>query len=173
MRLYLVQHAEAKSKVEDPSRPLSDNGWKIIRKGAKYAEKHLRIQVAEIIHSGKLRAKQTAEVLAELLKPTKGLTTSKDLEPLASPGIWKKRLAETTKDIMLIGHLPHLGKLSSLLLTGNEDKEIIGFKMGGIICLERDESGRWITQWIVTPEVIPESRACRNERCKTITTKFL
>lgn len=155
MKLYLVQHAEAKSKVEDSSRPLSENGLRIIRKVAKHAGKHLRIQVAEIVHSGKLRAKQTAEVLAEHLKPTNGLMASKDLEPLADPRIWKNRLAETAKDVMLVGHLPHLSKLSSLLLAGNENKEIIKFKMGGIICLERDESSRWTTRWMITPDIIP------------------
>jgi phosphohistidine phosphatase len=155
MKLYLVQHAEAKSKAEDPSRPLSENGSKTIIEVAKHAAQHLRIQVAEIVHSGKLRAKQTAEVLAEHLKPTKGLTPSKDLEPLADPEVWMKNLAETQKDTMLVGHLPHLSKLSSLLLTGNEDKEIIWFKMGGMVCLERDESSHWTTRWIITPDIIP------------------
>ena len=155
MRLYLVQHAEAKSKEENPSRPLSEKGLEDIKKVAKYAQKNLRIQVAEIVHSGKLRAVQTADVLAEHLKPTKGPTTSKDLEPLANPGIWKNRLAETTKDIVLVGHLPHLSKLSGLLLAGNEDKDIIEFRMGGIVCLERNESGRWSTKWMITPEIIP------------------
>ena len=65
------------------------------------------------------------------------------------------RLAETTEDIMLVGHLPHLSKLSSLLLTGNEDLEIIEFIMAGIVCLERDKSGRWTVRWMITPETIP------------------
>ena len=159
MRLYLAQHAEAKSKEEDPSRPLSETGWETIRKVAKYAEKHLCIQVGEIIHSGKVRAKQTAEVLAEHLKPTKGLASSKDLEPLANPRSWKDCLAETTEDIMLVGHLPHLNRLCSLLLTGNEDKETIGFRMGGIVCLERGETDHWTIQWIVVPEILPWSCA--------------
>jgi len=155
MRLYLVQHADAKSKKGDPSRPLSDRGWEDIRRVAKYAENHLRIQVEEIIHSGKLRAKQTAEVLAEHLNPKKGMIDSKDLEPLADPRIWKNRLAETTKNVMMVGHLPHLSKLTGLLLTGDESKELVGFRMGGIICLELDETGRWAIQWMITPETIP------------------
>ena len=155
MKLYLVQHAEAKSKKEDPSRPLSDKGWGDIKRVAKYAGKHLRIQVEEIIHSGKLRAKQTAEVLAEHLNPIKGMMASEDLEPLADPKIWKNRLAKTTRNIMMLGHLPHLSKLTSLLLTGVESKEIVRFRMGGITCLERDENSRWAIQWMITPEVIP------------------
>ena len=155
MKLYLVQHADAKSKKEDPSRPLSDRGWEHIRRVVKYAEKHLRIQVEEIIHSGKLRAKQTAEVLAEHLNPTRGMIDSEELEPLADPRIWKNRLAETAGNIMIVGHLPHLGKLTGLLLTGDESKEIVRFRMGGIICLERDEGSRWTIQWMITPETIP------------------
>ena len=155
MKLYLVQHADAKSKKEDPSRPLSDRGWEDIRRVVKYAEKHLHIQVEEIIHSGKLRAKQTAEVLAEHLNPTKGMIDSEDLEPLADPRIWKNRLAETAGNIMIVGHLPHLGKLTGLLLTGDKSKEIVRFRMGGIICLERDEGSRWTIQWMTTPETIP------------------
>ncbi len=155
MRLYLVQHAEAKRKEEDPSRPLSEKGEQDIRRVAKYAEKHLRIQVEQIVYSGKLRAKQTAEVLAERLNPVKGVTVAEGLEPLADPRVWESQLAETIEDIMIVGHLPHLSKLTSHLLTGDETKEVVTFRMAGITYLERDESGRWTVRWMITPEIIP------------------
>lgn len=155
MRLYLVQHAESKRKEEDPSRPLSERGWKDIRKMAKYAEEYLHIQVNQIVHSGKLRAKQTAEVLAEHLHPAKGVMAAEDLKPLADPKVWKNRLAETTEDIIIVGHLPHLGKLAGYLLSGDESREVVTFRMGGIACLERDESGRWTVRWMIIPEMIP------------------
>ena len=154
MRLYLVQHAEAKSKEEDPSRPLSVKGWNTIRKVAQFAEQYLSIEVEEIVHSGKLRASQTGAELAEHLKPAKGLTISADLEPLADPMIWKDRLSNTTHDIMLVGHLPHLSRLSGLLLTKNADQAIIEFRMGGVVCLRGEESDRWTVEWIVPPEII-------------------
>lgn len=155
MNLYLVQHAEAKRKEEDPTRPLSDRGWENIRKIAKYAREHLRLEVEQIVHSGKLRAKQTAKVLAEYLNPPKGVRTDKNLEPLADTEIWKKRLVEASEDIMLVGHLPHLGKLASSLLVGNENSEVIAFRMGCIVCLERDQQRRWTIQWMITLETIP------------------
>jgi len=151
----LVQHAEPKRKEEDPSRPLSEKGWEDIRKVAKYAEKHLQIQVEQIVHSGKLRAKQTAEVLAEHLHPVKAVTVAEGLEPLADPKVWKNRLAGTAENIVIVGHLPHLSKLTGHLLTGDESKEVITFRMAGITCLERDESGRWTVRWMITPEIIP------------------
>ncbi len=155
MKLYLIQHAEAKSKKEDLSRPLTEKGFETIRKMASYAEKYLNIQVDQIIHSGKLRAKQTASVLAAHLYPPKGIVIDIDLEPLADPKIWKERLAEAKIDIMLVGHLPHLSKLTGKLFYGDESREVITFEMGGILCLEKDEYGYWTIQWMVTPEILP------------------
>lgn len=151
----MVQHAESKRKEEDPSRPLSEKGERDIRKVAKYAEKHLQIQVRQIVHSGKLRAKQTAEVLAEHLHLEEAVRVAEGLEPLADPKVWKSQLAETIEDIMIVGHLPHLSKLASHLLTRDETKEVMAFRMAGITCLERDESGRWTVRWMITPEIIP------------------
>lgn len=123
MKLYLVQHAESKRKEEDHTRSLSDRGWKDIRKTANYAKEHLHIKVEQIVHSGKLRAKQTAEVLADHLNPPKAIITATNLEPLADPKAWKKRLVETTEDIMLVGHLPYLSKLLPICLLVMKTKK--------------------------------------------------
>jgi len=155
MRLYLVQHAESKRKEDDPSRPLSEKGEGDIRKVAKFAEKHLQIQVRQIVHSGKLRAKQTAEILAEHINPEKGVKVAEGLEPLSDPKVWESQLAETTEDIMIVGHLPHLSKLASHLLARDEIKDIVTFRMAGISCLERNESDHWTIRWMITPEIIP------------------
>lgn len=155
MRLYLVQHADSKRKEEDPLRPLSEKGWEDIRNVAKYAEEHLHIQVKQIVHSGKLRAEQTAEVLAKHLHPAKGVIAAGGLEPLDDTKVWKNRLAETAEDIMIVGHLPYLSKLASHLLIRYKDKEVVAFRMGGIFCLEKDDNGGWTVQWIITPEIIP------------------
>lgn len=155
LRLYLVQHAEAQREEEDPSRPLSQRGLEDIRKVAKYAEEHLHLAVDLIVHSGKLRAKQTAEILAEHLCPPKGVRAAEGLEPLADPKVWEKRLSEAVEDIMLVGHLPHLDKLAGRLLCGDGGKGAVAFKMGCILCLEKDEIGCWSVQWMVTPEILP------------------
>ncbi|MEW6409243.1 MAG: phosphohistidine phosphatase SixA [Nitrospirota bacterium] len=153
MFLYLIQHAEAKREEEDSSRPLSEKGWQDIKKVASYASR-LNLKVSEIIHSGKLRAKQTAEVLAENLKPARGIRETDGLAPLDDPKIWVERLKGVTDDTMLAGHLPHLGKLASLLLCGDKDKNIVAFKMAGIVCLKRDDAGAWSLQWMLTPEIV-------------------
>jgi len=153
MLLYLIQHAEAKREEEDPQRGLTDKGHQDIKKVANYVAK-LDIKISEIFHSGKTRALQTAEVLAQCLKSEKGITQTDGLAPLDDPQIWFERVSEIKEDIMLVGHLPHLGKLASLLLSGDKDKNIINFKMGGIVCLKRLEDGNWSVEWMIIPEVV-------------------
>lgn len=151
MFLYLVQHAEAKKEEIDPNRPLSEKGLKDITKTSLYLTQ-LNISLHKIFHSKKLRAKQTAEVLFRHLKPIRGITEIDGLSPLDEPEIWFNRLRDIPEDIMLVGHLPHLSKLASLLLCGDKEKNIIEFKMAGIVCL-RKEADSWLLQWMLTPEI--------------------
>lgn len=153
MHLCLVQHAEAWPKEEDPQRPLSDKGWADIRKVAAFLGVR-GVQVSRILHSGKLRARQTAEALAERLKATGSVSETDGLAPLDDPTIWADRLAAESEDLMLVGHLPHLGKLAALLETGNADQPVITYKPGGVVCLERDDEGRWSLRWMVVPEIL-------------------
>ncbi|MEW6003381.1 MAG: phosphohistidine phosphatase SixA [Nitrospirota bacterium] len=153
MFLYLVQHAEAKREEEDPSRGLSGKGRQDIRKVASHAAK-LNLKLSQIFHSGKTRALQTAEVLAGNLKPEKGISQTDGIAPLDDPRIWGERLKGMREDIMLVGHLPHLGKLASLLISGDPERNIVSFKMAGIICLKRDEGGNWFLQWMITPDIV-------------------
>jgi phosphohistidine phosphatase len=55
---------------------------------------------------------------------------------------------------MLVGHLPHLSRLASLLLTGSADNAVINFKNSGFGCLERDEDNHWGITWILPPGIL-------------------
>ncbi len=156
MRLYLVQHAQAKRKEEDPARPLSDKGEKDIRKMAATLKDHANIQVNAIFHSGKTRAKQTAQALAEALAPDQGIREVEGLDPLADVEVWTKRLVsgEVDEETMLVGHLPHLGRLAGRLICENEEQEVVSFRQGGVVCLERGEEGGWTVNWILIPELV-------------------
>jgi phosphohistidine phosphatase len=152
MLLFLIQHAEAKSKEKDPSRGLSEKGIQDITKIANYASK-LDIKAPGILHSGKLRAQQTARVLADYLK-IENISETDGLGPMDDPGIWFERMKNEHEDRILVGHLPHLDKFSSLLLSGDSDKKIIDFKMGCIVSLKRSEDGNWTVKWMITPEEV-------------------
>jgi phosphohistidine phosphatase len=154
MNLYLVQHAEAKPKEEDPDRSLSDTGLQSCRKVAIYASENLNLRLKSIKHSGKTRAEQTAAILGKRMNPAEPVTATDGLSPLDNPAVWAERLKNISDDIMLVGHLPHLGKLASLLLCGDSEKSIVAFRNAGIVCLQRDDSDHWSVRWILIPEVI-------------------
>ena len=153
MQAYLVQHGEAKAEAEDPARPLTDSGRAEVQRVARQAAL-LGLPVAEICHSGKLRARQTAEIMAEHLRPSRGVRGMRGMEPNDDPGVARDELAAAEEPMMLVGHLPHLGRLVSSLLVGDPAREILRFRNGAIVCLARAEGG-WRLHWILTPELAP------------------
>jgi phosphohistidine phosphatase len=153
MFLYLVQHAEAKSEQEDPSRGLTMKGLADVKKVADFVS-GLDIKVKKICHSGKTRSLQTAQVLADFIQSEDGVAPDKGLAPMDDPGTWSALLEGEKNNMMLVGHLPHLGRLSSSLLCGDREKNLIDFRMGGIVCLKKSGDGAWSLQWMVTPEMV-------------------
>jgi phosphohistidine phosphatase len=147
MELYLVQHGEAKKKEEDPERPLTTKGKEDVNHVAARTAKLVKVHT--IMHSPKLRAKQTADIMAGHNHASS--VEHDGLKPLDDPNI-AKELAETQdKNLMLVGHLPHLNRLASLLLTGDQEADAVSFTMGAVVCLEKDE--KWRVRWILTPEL--------------------
>ena len=153
MVLYLVQHAEAKTAEEDPARDLTPKG-RIDMENVAHHLKRLQVQVSRIVHSGKTRAQSTATVLATHLKPLAGVSEAPGLAPLDDPEIWAARLAPMDEDILLVGHLPHLAGLAALLMTGDKERMVINFQMGGVVRLRRMAAAQWAVDWMVVPEII-------------------
>jgi phosphohistidine phosphatase len=153
MFLYLVQHAEAKREAEDPERDLTKKGRLDIESVAHHM-KRLNVQVRQIFHSGKTRAQSTANILAWHLKPAAGVSEASGLAPLDDPEIWSGRIAPMDEDILLVGHLPHLGKLAAILMTGDKEKNVINFQMGAALRLKRMAADQWAVDWMVLPELI-------------------
>jgi phosphohistidine phosphatase len=151
MHLYLVQHAEAKREEDDPSRGLTDKGIQDIKRVASYIAK-LNLKVADICHSGKTRAFQTAQILRESVNAIAGMSNTDGLSPMDEPEVWAKRLGSISDDIMIVGHLPHLAKLASILLSGDKGKHIVNVQMASIVCLKRFDDGHWAVDWMLTPE---------------------
>ncbi len=153
MDLYLVQHGEAKPETADPARPLTDRGRHEVARVASAAAR-AGVRVTRIGHSGKLRARETADILAAELRPPGGASEVAGLAPLDDPAVAARLVAAATEPMMLVGHLPHLSRLASLLILSDPAPEIVAFRMGGIVCLGRTEDG-WRVKWILTPELVP------------------
>ncbi len=151
MECYLTRHGEAKSEREDPARPLSDRGREEVTQVARQVGA-LRLQVAEIRHSGKFRARQTAEILAEYLSPARGINEMDGLAPMDDPDKAKAEIESAQEPVMLVGHLPHLSRLASALILGDSEQEFLQLETGAIACLARVDGG-FRLQWLLTPDL--------------------
>lgn len=154
MKLYIVQHGISLSEEVDPEKSLSSNGEEHSRKIAEFLrEKSVRVDT--IWHSPKKRAVQTAHILSETAAIPE-IQERKDLSPMDPVGHIPEEIEPLSKNLMIVGHLPFLQKLVSLLLSGTEDNRFISIKNSGVICLEHTDS--WKVLWAVTPELLEKQK---------------
>jgi phosphohistidine phosphatase len=150
MDFYLVRHGEARSASEDSRRPLSARGRREVEAVARVAAAK-KITVATIVHSDKLRARETAEILARLIAPANDVRQISGVAPDDDPEIAKAEMEASTAPLMIVGHLPHLARLASLLLTGDSERPTVEFSTATIACLSWN-AGSWKCSWIIGPE---------------------
>ena len=151
--MYLVQHAKAASKDADPERSLTGEGRQEMRKVAAFI-RPLNLSVDYLWHSGKKRAVQTSDILAEVVRTKQDAAARNGLAPNDEVAALTDELVSAQGDIMIVGHQPFLGKPASLLVTGSEGANAVAFRNAGIVCLARLNGGQWQVEWIVTPELI-------------------
>ena len=140
MKLYLAQHGKAVDKQVDPKRPLSDQGEFEVSNVANYL-KQSEVDIKSIYHSGKTRAEQTADIIANVLQISKleqldGINPNDDIEPIVDT------VNSWNADSMIVSHIPFLPRIVAALLTGNLSAESSSLP-GNIVCLERDDQNNW------------------------------
>lgn len=152
MKLYLAQHGQALSSEEDPQRPLSEAGREQVECLARQLGS-AGVRVQRVWHSGKLRAQQTAEILARRVmprgrvEPVAGLGPDDPVEEfIADADVWQE-------DALVVGHLPFMARLTSLLLLRDTGRELVSFRPGSVLCLERLDHDRWVLSWMLRPEL--------------------
>ena len=153
MRVYLVQHGQSKSEEEDPQRRLTDRGIGEVQNISDFL-RPLKLGVDAVWHSGKTRAQQTAELLAENVSARNCVVKREGLGPKDEVATTKQALEKAAGDVMIVGHLPFLGKLVGLLVTGSEANEIVEFQFGSVVCIERRDDGKWKVAWMITPTLL-------------------
>jgi phosphohistidine phosphatase len=153
MRLYLAQHGLAVSKQDDPQRPLSEAGVNDIEHVTALLG-DAGVQVARAWHSGKLRAGQTATILARRVLPkgkpeqVDGIAPNDPVEEFVTDiDVWQE-------DTLVVGHLPFMSRLVALLLNGDAERESVSFTPGTIACLERGKADQWTLLWLLRPELL-------------------
>lgn len=148
--IYLVHHGPAAPPEVDAQRPLTVAGRELAARLARDVAAR-GVRVGSVWHSGKLRARQTAEAFRLACNPLAAFTMVRGLQPSDPSEILADRLAGETGDVMLVGHLPHVARLLRRLLGRVGDEEI-GFPPHGVVALEPDpgpeaDPARWREAW--------------------------
>jgi len=152
MPLYLVQHGKSLPKDQDPKKGLSEEGAAETERIAQVA-KGYGVPAAGIIHSGKTRARQTAEIFAAALAPENGVKQQSGLNPLDDVTAFADTI-DSSASRMFVGHLPFMERLTAYLITGSIEKPVFKFQNSGIVCLDKDaDSGSWVIRWSLMPHI--------------------
>lgn len=152
MKLYLVQHGEAYTKDMDPERPLTERGAADIDRLANFLGT-AGIRVERVLHSDKLRARQTAACLAAAVAPAVELETSGLISPNDNPKSFDWQSESWDRDTLIVGHLPFMARLVSHLVLGDEDRLITAFLPGSVVCLELTDDAKWVIDWMLRPSL--------------------
>jgi len=158
VRVHLLRHAHAGDAFEwigdDDLRPLTSKGrGQAARLGAFLAAHGVRPDV--IVSSPLVRARQTAEIVAEAL----GMTFRTD--PRLGAGFGKRELwalldESGGREVMFVGHDPDLSALLSYLI----DTAGIGMRKGALATVDLQTKlgdGEGELRWLVPPDLLKEA----------------
>ena len=161
MKLLLVQHGEACAKDVDPQRPLTERGREDVQRLGSFLAR-AGIRAERVIHSGKLRARQTAESLGGMIAAGVALEESGLINPKDNPKAFDWQSDSWDRDTLVVGHLPFMAKLVTHLVTGDANRFINAFRPGSIVCLEPDEDDNWLIAWMIRPELLGSTDSVAN-----------
>ncbi|WP_442889414.1 phosphohistidine phosphatase SixA [Congregicoccus parvus] len=154
-QLHLMRHAHAVPEEEDPTRPLSDRGRIQAHAMADFVRRSGGLEVERVWHSPLARAVETADVFCDRLglaatrREIDGLLPYDDVRGIA------RRLSGFGYPLLIVGHEPHLGRLVAMLVCGTVDVEVVDFKKGGLLCLERESTKSQTVLWRIRSYVTP------------------
>jgi phosphohistidine phosphatase len=164
MDLYIIRHAIAVDEgtpgyEEDSQRPLTEKGRKRMRQAAK-GLCSLGVELDLILSSPYTRARETAEILADVFKIRKSINFSENLAPLSDPDLLIAELNEkySVGSIALVGHEPNLTSLAGLLISENAGMDMT-LKKGGVCKLSADDlrhTRKATLEWLLTPGILVE-----------------
>lgn len=141
MKIILVQHGDAVSGEMDSERPLSATGREQARKAGEFLNA-ISACPALIVHSGKKRAQETAEIISRALggvrMEVRGHLNPKDgLERIMA------EVQASEASLMVVGHMPFLGRLASSLMGADEARMVVDVAQASPVIFSRSE-GRYV-----------------------------
>ncbi len=151
MYLYVLQHGEAVTEEIQPERPLSEQGIRDIRILALHMQ-NMGVQLGNIFHSGKLRAQQSAELIAETISPEIQPVQTAGLNPNDDPMEIVEDIEQMDENILLVSHMPFVSRLCSTLLTGSAEAGFASMP-GTLFCLKKADD-RWQLAYMLRPDFL-------------------
>lgn len=118
----------------------------------------LGVRPGILLTSPLARARQTARIVAAALDPRPSIEEEGALEPDRSPSDTLGVLSSlTAKEVVLVGHAPHLDRLASLLTTSSASGVNLTLRKGGAARIDFDGApgpGRGELVLVLTPRVL-------------------
>ncbi|HEY5139058.1 MAG TPA: phosphohistidine phosphatase SixA [Methylococcales bacterium] len=151
--LYVVRHADAVAGYDDAIRPLSKKGQKQAADVGAFLKK-IGVQVDAVWHSGLVRARQTAEIIADRMKTKQTPEAVDEFGPDDNPIKMRKKIEAFNGDLMVVGHAPSFPELIPVLLGLSDRHLIVDLKKAGVVCLETDEAGKWLIKWCIDSDLL-------------------
>ena len=159
MRLYIIRHAWAGDPgpewPDDAQRPLTDDGQRRFRKVADtLGERGFAPQL--VVTSPYVRARQTADILVDRLKPTPELHVLDALQcgsDLAAALRWTAARAES--EIAWVGHMPDVAEMTAVLI--GDRRTALDFSKGAVAAIDFDgppAAGAGVLRWFVTAKLL-------------------
>ncbi len=157
MQIICVRHGEACGPEIDSKRPLTERGRDQVNELACFLAKN-GLSIQQSFHSGKLRAKQTADIFAKKL----AIASVSELSLLENDQTGVEDLLDIipswTENTMIVGHLPFIPEfVNAIVLNKINHQPILHCPPATVICLEYLENAHWIIRWMLNPELL---RSC-------------
>ena len=151
MKLYLMRHGEAEGLFDGDEPALTAIGKAEVNRIGE-ALSSMDIRPDHIYQSGKLRARQTAEIVKSKLRVDILISKMEGLKPNDPVSTFVGNLKDIKENILIVGHLPFIAKLTSYLLAETESDLMIAFRTASVACLENAKSSGWKLNWFISPE---------------------
>lgn len=159
-KLYLLRHGialpQGTADIADDDRPLTPKGESRMRELGRALAK-LDLKIERIVTSPLPRARRTAEITSDVLKPRDSVENADELRPGTELGRIRDWLRERTeKRLMIVGHNPMLSDLVGFLVLDNPNAVLGDLKKGGIAALAHagGSGDRYQIEWIATPRLL-------------------
>jgi phosphohistidine phosphatase len=152
MKIYLARHGESLPHGHDDERLLSKKGREEIQQLADFIAPS-SFKISRLFHSIKQRTHETAKILAPAFSFHGIPEIREGLDPLHRVLPIAYEIHQLTSDALFVGHMPFMSHLVGELVANSEDKDMVMFKTGSLLCLEKIEN-QWLIRWMLNPELL-------------------